>query len=161
MGLLQALGAACLVLAIIYYFSDGISLGRGIAVMSGPTIFVLMLGSRVALSKANLFRYGPERVLVVGTGATGISAVREILARPELNLKVEGFLDESGENIGKSLVNPGIIGAAQEVESITLGRRIDHIIICLKERRAEMPAAQLPPLTVTVGRGGDAHTSLD
>ena len=31
---------------------------------------------------------------------------------------VVGFLDESGENIGKSLVNPGIIGGIQEIEEI-------------------------------------------
>jgi sugar transferase (PEP-CTERM system associated) len=161
MGLLQALGSACLVLAIIYYFAEGISLGRGIAVMSGPAVFLLMLGSRATLSKANLFLYGPERVLVVGTGATGISAVREILARPELNLKVEGFLDENGENIGKSLVNPGIIGAVQEVDSITLGRRIDHIIISLKERRGNMPVAQLLQLKFTGVGVEDAHSFIE
>src|SRR3974390_925910 len=49
MRLLQALGSACLVLAIIYYFAESISLGRGIAVMSGPAVFLLMLGSRAAL----------------------------------------------------------------------------------------------------------------
>jgi sugar transferase (PEP-CTERM system associated) len=161
MGLLQALGSACLVLAIIYYWDEDISLGRGIAVMSGPAVFALMLGSRAILSRTSLFLYGPKRVLVVGTGSTGISAVREIISRPELNLKVEGFLDERGENIGKSLVNPGIIGAVGEVESIVHDRRIDSIIISLKERRGNMPVSELLHLKFGGVEVEDAHSFIE
>jgi sugar transferase (PEP-CTERM system associated) len=161
MGLLQALGSACLVLAIVYYLDEDISLGRGIAAMSGPAVFALMLGSRAILSRTSLFLNGPRRVLVVGTGATGISAVREIISRPELNLKVEGFLDERGENIGKSLVNPGIIGAVGEVESIVQDRRIDSIIISLTERRGNMPVSQLLHLKFGGVEVEDAHSFIE
>src|SRR6266404_4116834 len=132
MGLLQALGSACLVLAMIYYFDEEISLGRGIAAMSGPGVFALMLGSRAILSRTSLFLYGPKRVLVVGTGSTGISAVREIISRPDLNLKVLGFLDEKGENIGKSLVNPGIIGGLSDLEMLVKQQNIDREVLRLK-----------------------------
>lgn len=161
MGLLQALGSACLVLAMIYYWDEDISLGRGIAAMSGPAIFALMLGSRAILSKTSLLLYGPKRVLVVGTGLTGISAVREIISRPELNLKVEGFLDEHGLNIGKSLVNPGIIGAVGEVESIVNDRRIDSIILSLKERRGNMPVSELLHLKFAGVEVEDAHSFIE
>lgn len=161
MGLLQALGSACLVLAIIYYWDEDISLGRGIAAMSGPAVFALMLGSRAILSRTNLFLYGPKRVLVVGTGATGISAVREIISRPELNLKVEGFLDERGENIGKSLVNPGIIGAVRQVESIVQDRQIDSIILSLTERRGNMPVSELLHLKFGGIEVEDAHSFIE
>jgi sugar transferase (PEP-CTERM system associated) len=161
MGLLQALGSACLVLAMIYYWDEDISLGRGIAAMSGPAVFALMLGSRAILSKTSLLLYGPKRVLVVGTGSTGISAVREIISRPELNLKVEGFLDEQGENIGKSLVNPGIIGAVGEVESIVHDRRIDSIILSLKERRGNMPVSELLHLKFGGVEVEDAHSFIE
>jgi sugar transferase (PEP-CTERM system associated) len=161
MGLLQALGSACLVLAIVYYLDEDISLGRGIAAMSGPAVFALMLGSRAILSQTSLFLYGPKRVLVVGTGSTGISAVKEIISRPELNLKVEGFLDEHGENIGKSLVNPGIIGAVGEVESVVRDRRIDSIIISLKERRGNMPVSELLHLKFGGVEVEDAHSFIE
>jgi sugar transferase (PEP-CTERM system associated) len=161
MGLLQALGSACLVLAMIYYWDEDISLGRGIAAMSGPAIFALMLGSRAVLSKTSLLLYGPKRVLVVGTGSTGISAVREIISRPELNLKVEGFLDEHGLNIGKSLVNPGIIGAVGEVETIVNDRRIDSIILSLKERRGNMPVSELLHLKFGGVEVEDAHSFIE
>ncbi len=159
--LLQALGSACLVLAVIYYWDEDISLGRGIAAMSGPAVFALMLGSRAILSRTSLLLYGPKRVLVVGTGSTGISAVREIISRPELNLKVEGFLDEQGENIGKSLVNPGIIGAVQEVKSIVHDRRIDSIILSLTERRGNMPVSELLHLKFGGVEVEDAHSFIE
>src|SRR5580700_2473816 len=161
MGLLQALGSACLVLAMIYYWDEDISLGRGIAAMSGPAVFALMLGSRAILSRTSLLLYGPKRVLVVGTGSTGISAVREIISRPELNLKVEGFLDERGENIGKPLVNPGIIGAVGDVESIVHDRRIDSIILSLKERRGNMPVSELLHLKFGGVEVEDAHSFIE
>ena len=161
MGLLRALGSTSLVLALVYYLDDTMSLGRGIAAMSAPTVFALMLASRILVGRSNLFLYGPKHVLVVGTGPAGISAVREILVRPELNLKVDGFLDERGENIGKSLVNPGIIGALQEVESIALDRRIDRIIISLMERRGHMPVSQLLHLKFAGVEVEDAHSFIE
>jgi sugar transferase (PEP-CTERM system associated) len=161
MGLLQALGSACLVLAMIYYWDEGISLGRGVAAMSGPAVFVFMLSSRAILSRTSLLLYGPKRVLVVGTGSTGISAVREIISRPELNLKVEGFLDERGENIGKSLVNPGIIGGVRELESIVQDRRIDSIILSLTERRGNMPVSELLQLKFGGVEVEDAHSFIE
>src|SRR5712692_7212550 len=116
--LLQALGVAWLVLAVLYYWQPQLSLGRGSAALAAPAILTLILVSRLLLRKAGQIIDHSDRVLIVGTGHTGISLVREILDRPELGLRVVGFLDEKGQNIGKSLVNPGIIGAVDEVEDI-------------------------------------------
>lgn len=161
MALMQALGTACLALAIIYYVNDNMSLGRGIAAMSAPTIFLFMLSSRVLLGKTSLLLYGPKRILVMGTGSVGISAVREMLARPELNLKAAGFLDEQGQNIGKSLVNPGIIGAVWDVETVVREKQIDRVIISLKERRGLMPVAQLLRLKFAGVEVEDAHSFIE
>jgi sugar transferase (PEP-CTERM system associated) len=161
MSLLQALASISLVLAIVYYLDNSMSLGRGIAAVAVPVVFVLMLCSRILIGETKLFLSEPKRVLVVGTGPTGVSAVREILVRPELNLQVEGFLDEQGENIGKSLVNPGIIGALQEVEPIALDRRVNRIIISLMERRGHMPVSQLLHLKFTGVEVEDAHSFIE
>ncbi|HET9365972.1 MAG TPA: hypothetical protein VFP71_13260, partial [Candidatus Angelobacter sp.] len=104
-GLLQALGIASIGLALIYYLAPAVSLGRGIAALAVPTIMTLIFAWRLLLDSKGFFFLGrPERVLIVGTGPAGISLTREICSRPDLNLKVLGFLDEKGENIGKSLV---------------------------------------------------------
>ncbi len=141
--LLQALGTVCLVLAVFYYLIPGLGLGRGIAVLAAPTLLLLAAGSRLALEDTSLLAGEPERVLVLGTAPAGIYLVREILGRPDLRLKIVGFLDEKGENIGKSLVNPGIIGACSDVEKIVVQEKIDKIVISLSERRGYMPVRQL------------------
>ncbi|MGC1492595.1 MAG: hypothetical protein WA798_14585, partial [Candidatus Acidiferrum sp.] len=102
----QALGGACIVLAILYYFFPDWGLGRGVAGLAAIAVLLLTLGWRVLWDRAGHLLSDPERILILGTGAEGISLVREILERPELHMKVVGFLDEKGENIGLSLVNP-------------------------------------------------------
>src|SRR2546421_10876299 len=92
-----------------------LSLGRGITLLAAITTLGLVLTWRFLIDATLPFLRQTERVLVLGTGAAGISLVREMIRHPELNYKVLGFLDEKGENIGKSLVNPGIIGATTDV----------------------------------------------
>jgi sugar transferase (PEP-CTERM system associated) len=58
-------------------------------------------------------------------------------------LKVIGFLDEEGQNIGKPLVNPGIIGAATEVDHIAIREGVDRVVLSLAERRGKTPIRQL------------------
>jgi sugar transferase (PEP-CTERM system associated) len=156
-GLLQALGVACIGLALLYYLAPGVSLGRGIAALAVPTIMTFIFAWRVLLdSKGYFFLRSAERVLIVGTGPTGISLTREICSRPDLNLKVLGFLDEKGENIGMSLVNPGIIGGLSELE-----KNIDRVVLSLKEQRGRMPYRELLRLKFAGVTVEDAHTVFE
>ena len=161
-GLLQALGVACIGLAMVYYIAPGVSLGRGIAAFAIPTIMTLIFGWRVLLdSKGFFFLRSPERVLIVGTGSTGIALTREICSRPDLNLKVLGFLDEKGENIGMSLVNPGIIGGLSELETMVREKNIDRVVLSLKEQRGRMPYRELLRLKFAGVTVEDAHTVFE
>lgn len=161
-GLLQALGVACIGLAMIYYIAPGVSLGRGIAAFAIPTIMTLIFGWRMLLaSKGFFFLRSPERVLIVGTGSTGIALTREICSRPDLNLKVLGFLDEKGENIGMSLVNPGIIGGLSELETMVREKNIDRVVLSLKEQRGRMPYRELLRLKFAGVTVEDAHTVFE
>ena len=153
----QALGGACIVLAILYYFFPDWGLGRGVAGLAAIAVLILTLGWRVLWDRAGHLLSDPERVLILGTGAEGISLVREILQRPELHMKVVGFLDEKGENIGVSLVNPGIIGAASDVEEIVRKEKIDRVILSLMERRGGTPVRQLLNLKFAGVGVEDAH----
>jgi sugar transferase (PEP-CTERM system associated) len=141
--MMQAFGACCIVLAVIYFLAPGASLGRGIELMAAPLIFVFLLSWRFSANRENLLARGNERVLVIGTGDAGIALVRHILGHPEYNMKVVGFLDERGENIGVSLVNPRIIGATANIEEIVARENINRVVLSLKERRGSTPVRQL------------------
>lgn len=159
--LFQAFGIACLGLAVCYFIAPDVEFGRGIAALAAPLIVALTLGWRLLWFQRGQAVVAAERMLILGTGPTGISLARDILTRPELRLKVVGFLDERGENIGKSLVNPGIIGAAQEVESIAQAEKIDHVVISLLERRGRMPVRQLLHLKFAGVHVEDAHSFFE
>jgi sugar transferase (PEP-CTERM system associated) len=158
---LQALGLACVVLGAAYYVRPELSLGRGIAVLAAPSIAGLVLAWRLIVTAALPFVRQTERVLVLGTGEAGISVVREMVYHPELHYKVLGFLDERGENIGKSLVNPGIIGAAADVVNIVRQQSADRVVISLAERRGTMPVQQLLELKFSGVKVEDAHTMFE
>ena len=152
----HALGVACVFLAMLYFFAPDASPGRGIAVLAAPATLILTLAGR--MMSTDLMLRGPERVLVVGTAPAGISLVREIIRRRELNLKVVGFLDEHGQNIGKSLVNPGIIGGVKELQEIVLKEKIDRVVLALAERRGLTPVRELLQLKFQGVGVEDAHT---
>ena len=156
--MMQALGVSCVSLAFLYYLDPNLSLGRGIAALAAPLILTMTLGWRILVNKTGLLFRRPERVLILGTSPAGIELVREIIKRPELHLKVVGFLDERGENIGKSLVNPGIIGGVNDVESVVDREKIDHVVLALAERRGCTPAKQLLHLKFSGIQVDDAHS---
>jgi sugar transferase (PEP-CTERM system associated) len=117
---------------------------------------MLAFAWRWLLEASGWLATGAERMLMVGTSKTGITLVREIISRPELNLKVIGFLDEEGQNIGKPLVNPGIIGAATEVDHISIREGVDRVVLSLAERRGKTPIRQLLQLKFEGVRVEDA-----
>jgi len=159
--LLQAFGVACVALALFYFIAPDLGLGRGIAALAAPVIVGLTLGWRIVW-----FRHGHDlgsvdRMLILGTGPVGIRLTRDILARPELQVQVLGFLDEKGENIGKPLVNPGIIGGAADLETIVQAQGINRVVISLLERRGRMPVRQLLHLKFAGVRVEEAHSVLE
>jgi exopolysaccharide biosynthesis polyprenyl glycosylphosphotransferase len=94
--LLQALGTACLFLAMVYYWSPDLSLGRGIAAVAAPVIVCLVSGWRLLVDASAPFLRRNERILIVGDGAAGYYLAEEILRRPELNIDIVGILSDRG-----------------------------------------------------------------
>jgi len=159
--MMQAVGVACVVLSVIYFLSPSASLGRGIAVLASPLSLAFLLGWRLSANATNLLARGNERILVVGTGDAGISLVRHILGHPEYNMKVVGFLDERGMDIGKSLVNPKIIGATADLEKIVQAEKVDRVILSLRERRGGTPIRELLHLKLAGVGIEDVHNCFE
>lgn len=98
-GLLQALGTACIVLAFLYYLAPDLSFGRSVAAIAAPIIVAVVLGWRLLVYASFAVLRRNERILIVGTGPAGISLAEEVSARPELGLHIVGFLHESDSPI--------------------------------------------------------------
>ena len=130
--LLESFGFSSLVLALLFSVLPTIAISQSVAVIATLLIVAMIIGWRWLIDATGVMSRHVERVLVLGTGAIGIAAVREICRRPELDVKVVGFLDEDPRNVGKPLVNPGIIGTTAELEQVVTQQKIERVVISLK-----------------------------
>ena len=156
--LMQALGAASVLLAFLYYFIPDLMFGRGVSAVAALVIGITLVGWRLAVDAAGVLFRPEQRVLIAGTGPAGIRLVRELVEHPELNFTVLGFLDEKGENIGKRLVNPGIIGALEELDEFVRKERVDRVVLSFAERRGQMPVEKLLRMKFSGTRVEDAYS---
>ncbi len=156
--LMQALGAASLILALLYYLVPALMFGRGISAIAAGIAGLLLVTWRLLVDATGSFFRPEQRLVVAGTGPAGIRLVRELMERPALNFKVLGFLDECGENIGKRLVNPGIIGGVAELEHLVSRERVDRVVVSFAERRGQMPVQTLLHVKFRGTAVEDAHS---
>lgn len=156
--LMQSLGVASMILAFLYYAIPGLMVGRGVSVIAAVITGVTLISWRLFVDATGNFFRPEQRLLIAGTGSAGIRLVREILEHPELNFRVMGFLDEKGENIGKRLVNPGIIGGFAELDTFVQRDRVDRVVLSFAERRGQMPVQKLLSVKFSGVLVEDAHS---
>jgi sugar transferase (PEP-CTERM system associated) len=142
-GVLRSAGIVCLVLACLFYTQPRLRFGLEGAFWTAVVMPALLLGWRILVSEATPFSDRADRVLIMGTGSAGVFLAREILSRPKLNIKIVGFLDERGEHIGESLVNPRVLGHVKDVETIVAEEKVDKVVLSLAEQRGCTPLSQL------------------
>ena len=139
-GLIQALGGASLVLAVVYYWLPQVIIGRGVFVIASVFVIVLVAGWRLAFEWCAL-RVGPaERLLIVGTGAAAVALARELFdRRQELGVELVGFVDADPTLVGTSLINPGVVGTIEQIPSIVRDRKVDRVVVSLADARGKLP----------------------
>ncbi len=146
--MVQALGLAWIGLAIAFYLFPGLMLGRGISLISLPMALALMVSWRVCI---HWFLGHPgigERILVVGSGNLAVKVAKEVLNRPDAGYRMVGFVGTDAELLGKSLINPRVIGMTSELDSIVTREHIDRIVVAMGERRGSFPTEKLLQLSL-------------
>jgi sugar transferase (PEP-CTERM system associated) len=147
--LIQALGLAWIALAFSFYTFPGLMLGRGISLIALPLALALMVSWRVSI---HWFLGHPdigERILIVGSGNLAVEVAREVLDRPDAGYRIVGFVGNDAELLGKSLINPRVIGLTEELDQIVKRENIDRIVVAMGERRGQLPTNKLLQLSLT------------
>lgn len=147
--LVQALGLAWIALALSFYAYPGLMLGRGISLIALPLAIALMVGWRIAI---HWFLGHPdfgERILIVGSGNLAVEVARQVLDRPDAGYRIVGFVGTNSEQVGRSLINPRVIGMTDEMEEIVKREGVDRIVIAMGERRAQLPTDKLLRLSLS------------
>jgi sugar transferase (PEP-CTERM system associated) len=139
----QSIGLAAMALAVVFYLLPQLMLGRGVFVVS----LILMLTTMIYWRVFVMWLIGhpslAERVLILGTDDSAINVAREVLERKEGGYQIVGFVGDDPSLVGKSLINPRVIGVTSELETIVSDYHIDRIVIVLKERRNRLPLNSL------------------
>jgi len=146
--LVQALGLAWIGLALCFYALPGLMLGRGISLIALPLALALMVSWRVSI---HWFLGHPnigERILIVGAGNLAIEVAREVLDRPDAGYRVVGFVGKDADLLGKSLINPRVIGITSDLDEIVERENVDRIIVAMGERRGQLPTEELLQLSL-------------
>jgi sugar transferase (PEP-CTERM system associated) len=146
--LVQALGLAWIALALSFYAFPGLMLGRSISLIALPLALGLMVAWRVSI---HWFLGHPdfgERILIVGSGNLAVELAREVLSRPDAGYRIIGFVGTDSDLLGKSLINPRVIGLTEQLGAIVKEEGIDRIVVAMGERRGQFPSDKLLQLSL-------------
>jgi sugar transferase (PEP-CTERM system associated) len=146
--LVQALGLAWVALALAFYAFPQLVLGRGISLIALPLALGLMVGWRVSIHWLLGHPDFGEKILIVGSGNLAVEVAREMLDRPDAGYRIAGFVGTDPELLGKSLINPRVIGLTSELDEVVRREGIDRIIVAMGERRGQLPTAELLQLSL-------------
>jgi len=147
--LIQALGLAWVALAFSFYLFPHLMIGRGVSLIALPLALFVMVAWRLMI---HWFLGHPEigeRILIVGSGPLAVELAREALGRPDAGFRIVGFADNDPELLGKSLINPRVVGLSSEMDKIVRRENIDRIVVAMGERRGQFPTEQLLQLSLS------------
>jgi len=146
--LVQALGLAWVALALAFYAFPQLMLGRGISLIALPLALGLMVGWRISIHWLLGHPDFGEKILIVGSGTFAVEVAREMLERPDAGYRIAGFVGNDPDLLGKSLINPRVIGLTSELDEVVRREGIDRIIVAMGERRGQLPTDELLQLSL-------------
>jgi sugar transferase (PEP-CTERM system associated) len=147
--LIQALGLAWVALAIVMYLVPALVIGRGVTLIALPMALALMVTWRVAAHWLLGHPKVGERILIVGSGESAVEIAREILGRRDAGYRVVGFVDSNSELVGKSLINPRVLGTTGEMAAIARREGVTRVVVALGERRGQFPVRELLDMSLS------------
>jgi sugar transferase (PEP-CTERM system associated) len=159
--LLQAVGAASIILGGLYFTIPALVIGDGIFVSALLVFLVGILGWRLLFNQVAGSLKLEERILVVGTGETARKVTRQIIAQRDFAYRVIGFVDEDRSRIGERIVNPAIVGTPEDIPALVTKHQIDRIVVGLADRRGKLPIEQLLQAKMTGVRVEDVTTTYE
>lgn len=160
--LAQALGAACVLLGLVYLVVPALLIGRSVLTISLAIVSVLTMLNRLLIDLAWPVASPTQNILILGTGEVALHVARELTKREELNLRLAGFLQTAPLAPAQARVLFGhpILACAADVEAVCAKLQIARIIVALEESRGVLPTRALAKLKVRGVWVEDAQSAL-
>ena len=97
-------------------------------------IFTGCISTRIIYLLYKRFFKPVKNILIVGAGQDGKLIAEEIHSRPELGMKVVGFLDDNMNTIAEEDSSIPILGLTCDTEAVIKDNNVDIVIIAVKSR---------------------------
>jgi sugar transferase (PEP-CTERM system associated) len=157
--LLQAAGAASIIIALLYLLVPSLNIGNGIFVSSLVIFLIAIIAWRLLFNRLAYASNLEERVLIVGSGATARTLARQIQHQHDFGYRVVGYVnDQPG---GQGVLNPATLGAAEDIPRIVRDYDVDRIVVALSDRRGHLPIAELLEAKLSGIQVEDATTTYE
>lgn len=137
--LIQGLGIAWVLLALLFYFAPLLLIGRGVSIISVPLVLVLLLGWRTVIHYLTGHPDIGEKILIVGSNESAIDTAQAVWKRRDAGFRIVGFITEFPEVIQEKLPRARVLGNIVELETIVRQEDIERIVIAVKDRRGNFP----------------------
>jgi sugar transferase (PEP-CTERM system associated) len=150
--LLHALGATSLILACVYFWAPDWIIGRGVFLIAVAFMIALVASWRAAFAWWTQRIAPRERLLLVGTNAAAVDLARELYERrQELGVEIVGFVDPDPSRIGAPVLNPGVVGAIDDIPFLVKKLNVDRVVVSLADARGKLPMDRLLDIRLDSG----------
>jgi len=140
----QCMAIASVALAVVFFLVPGLEIGRGIFLLFVAFVWLGLLFWRLFLLWAwGTFGAFGDRVLILGTGLPAQKVAREMLTRAPIGYRVLGFLTEHESEVGRTLVNPSVLGTLADLPRLSDSQAATLIVVAQEDRRKHLPVDML------------------
>jgi sugar transferase (PEP-CTERM system associated) len=158
--LLQAGGAASIILALIYLMLPALAVRHGAFFPSLAIFLAATLVWRVAF---NVLIRAPrlvENVLIVGTGPLAMGVARQIFRQHDFGYHIAGFVDDApGAALPHSYAP--LLGRSSDIIGLVERHHINRIIVAVADRRGRLPIDELIHAKLSGVRVEEATTTYE
>lgn len=141
--LVQSLGIAWALLAVLFYFIPPLLIGRGVSLYSVAIVLVLLLFWRVLIHGLTGHPNIGEKILIVGSGKEAHETAKVAWDRRDAGFRIVGFVTENGYQ-PKDMIGRGeVLGTTGDLEEIIKDKGINRVVTAIRERRGTLPTEAL------------------
>ncbi|MEO7142691.1 MAG: sugar transferase [Bryobacteraceae bacterium] len=139
--LVQVLGTACLVMALLFYAFPSVELGHG-PLLTWLVVTGVCLGAwRTLFLSLSRMAGLNERIVFFGAGPLAEALAKEIVTRPELGLSLQGVI-RTGDS-AETIQGRPVLGTIDDLPNVIERDRVERVIITMGDRRGRLPVEEL------------------
>ena len=159
--LLHAVGFSSIFLAVVYFWFPTAIIGRGVFLFASVFIIISVVTWRLVFAWVSRRAAPRERLLLVGTGVAAVALARELHERrQELGVEIVGFVDPDPSRVGAAVINPGVVGAIDDITSLVSTMSVDRVVVSLSDARGKLPMDRLLDMRMQSGVSFDHLTDV-